>query len=119
MNAYSRRKISQILMPDTLRAFQFLSVQAVIFLEARPMNVEYGTLFTALSNGRVQVWSHHHLGGGYMTDFNAIHMAGDSVVALATDVENFYLFTATALGYIKTWVMKDYWYFSHFHNILA
>jgi hypothetical protein len=49
----------------------------MLTLDNRPLNVSNGTLFVALSNGRIQVWSHHHKAEGFITDFNAIHIAGD------------------------------------------
>lgn len=41
------------------------------------MNVSNGTLLVSLSDGRIQVWSHHHKTECNITDFNAIHVAGD------------------------------------------
>lgn len=85
-----------------------MAVHACWFLKSRPMLPDWGTLFVALSNGVIQVFSHHNL-GGYIDSFNAIHMAGDCVVAIISDEEDRYLFTGTAQGYVKTWMVRNYW----------
>jgi hypothetical protein len=102
------RQISLILVPSQAAEMRNLSITAMIFLDIRPMVIGYGTLLTALCDGRVMVWSHHSL-GGYMDAFNAIHMAGDSVVSMTTDKKNKYLFVGTARGYIKTWLIINCW----------
>lgn len=101
------RALSIIPLPTSAEKLHHLSVQAVVFLTLRPMTPEYGTLLTALSNGRVLVWSNHNL-GGYIDQFNAIHMAGDSVSTMITDSTEKYLFTGTMLGYVKTWLLTNY-----------
>lgn len=51
--------------------------RCMLSLNSRPMNVSNGTLLVSLSDGRIQVWSHHHKTECNITDFNAIHVAGD------------------------------------------
>lgn len=65
------------------------------------------SLFLALENGQVQCWSDHPA-GGYQGSFQAIHTAGDYVSAMATDVDNEFLFTGTTFGYVKVWLMSNY-----------
>lgn len=72
------------------------------------MDAKYGNLLTALENGKILVWSHHPF-GGFKEQFNAIHMAGDSVCAMSTDETNTYLFTGSVMGYVKIWLMTNYW----------
>lgn len=85
-----------------------LAVHACVFLETRPMSVEYGTFLAALENGVIQVYSHHRL-GEFMVQFNAVHTAGDCVLTMITDSTDTFLFTGTALGYIKIWVISEFW----------
>lgn len=87
-----------------------LSVQAMLFLDTRPMARNIGSLLVALSDGNIQIWSHHPETTSVKGSFNAIHMAGDQVTAMATDKNNFYLFTGTTYGYVKIWLIADYWY---------
>lgn len=161
----------------------------MLSLNNRPLNASNGTLLVSLSSGRVQVWSHHEAREGYITDFDAIHVAGDvskwlidvhlacwswcihfsptlfvssntrnclfifmlddndaqkknktilfstmprhfyfvhrffslpstcyllhrqmSVTAMTTDTQNCYLFTGSARGYIKAWMIINFWY---------
>lgn len=49
----------------------------MLSLNNRPIHVSNGTLLVSLSDGRIQVWSHHHNTEYNITDFNAIHVAGD------------------------------------------
>lgn len=86
------------------------SVHAMLFLDSRPMDGRYGTLLVSLSTGIIQVFSHHPQGPGFITSFNGIHMAGDVVISMTTDKANRYLFTGTSLGYIKTWLICNYWF---------
>lgn len=84
---------------------------------------EFGTLCLSLDHGLMQVYSHHNQ-GGFIDSFNASHLAGDCVVSCATDRENRYLFTGTVLGYVKTWLVKNYWYTTYkqivaFYSIAA
>lgn len=95
-------------MPTKSALMQPLAIHSTIFLDTRSMSPDTGTLFVALSNGFIQVYSHHNL-GGYLNVFNAIHMAGDCVTFMQTDKGNNYLFTGHALGYIKTWHIVNYW----------
>lgn len=86
-----------------------LAVRSIIFFDSRPMHPDYGTMALALDHGLIQFYSHHNL-GEFINSFNAIHMAGDCVMAMTTDEENKYLITGTVLGYIKIWFIKNYWY---------
>lgn len=54
-----------------------LNSTCMLSLNNRPLNVSNGTLLVSLSDGRIQVWSHHHNAARNITDFNAIHVAGD------------------------------------------
>lgn len=62
----------------------------------------------ALETGVIQVYSHHQR-GGYLNKFNAIHKTGDCILTMTTDRKNRYLFTGTALGYVKIWHIQNYW----------
>lgn len=102
------RALSMIPLPIEAAELRQLSVQSVVFLTKRPSDPEFGNLLTALSNGRVLVWSHNRL-GGYLDQFSAVHMAGDSVSTMATESSETYLFTGTMLGYVKTWLLTNFW----------
>lgn len=104
-----------------------MSVQAVLFLQTRPMTKEHGeesyfksifenksdprlnlgSVFVSLETGVIQIYSHHHH-GGYLDQFNAIHKTGDCVLSMATDRKNRYLFNGTAFGYIKIWYIENF-----------
>jgi hypothetical protein len=49
----------------------------MLSLNNRCLNVSNGTLLVSISDGRIQVWSHHDKSECNITDFNAIHVAGD------------------------------------------
>lgn len=51
--------------------------KCMLSLNNRLMKVSNGTLLVSLSSGRIQVWSHHETTESYITDFDAIHVAGD------------------------------------------
>jgi hypothetical protein len=156
----------------------------MLSLDSRPLSASNGTLLVSLSSGRIQVWSHHDRAECCITDFDAIHAAGDvskwlidvhcctlilmhstshssvslsmraffravhfavlcdgkknstkqfyfqrwhfgafpslvsglliphpmSVTAMTSDTQNCYLFTGSAKGYIKAWLIADFWY---------
>ncbi|XP_058119109.1 WD repeat-containing protein on Y chromosome [Anopheles ziemanni] len=105
---FLQRRLSRIVMPSGLEQMRLLSIQALLFLSTRPMLPSFGTLLGSLDNGIVQVWSHHPE-GGFVGQFNAVHMAGDRVLAMTSDAANRFLFTGTALGYIKTWYIENCW----------
>lgn len=44
------------------------------------------------------------------TGHNKKCMKNTSVTAMATDSENCYLFTGSSLGYIKAWMIVNFWY---------
>ncbi|XP_049548022.1 WD repeat-containing protein on Y chromosome [Anopheles darlingi] len=102
------RRLTRIVMPMALEQMRKLSIQVLMFLRNRPMHPGFGTLLGSLETGVIQVWSHDP-NGGYRTQFNAIHMAGDRVIAMTSDASNRFLFTGTALGYIKTWYIENCW----------
>lgn len=83
------------------------SVTAILFLRYRKMSPDHGTLVVALSNGIIQMYSHHNM-GRYFDCFVGVHMAGDCIVAMTTDESNEFLFSGTAFGYIKTWHIRNY-----------
>lgn len=103
------RPISIIQMPLLSDLQRKTSVTATIFLQNRPMDPQYGTLFVAIGNGNILVFSHHIHSKGYMDFFFAIHMAGDTVMSMDTDPENRLLFVGTTRGYVKTWLISNFW----------
>ncbi|XP_067624274.1 WD repeat-containing protein on Y chromosome [Eurosta solidaginis] len=84
-----------------------VSVQAVLFLQTRPMTKEHGSVFVSLDSGVIQVYSHHQR-GGYIKEFKSSHRSGDCVLTMCTDRKDRYLFTGTAFGYIKIWHITNY-----------
>ncbi|XP_056644787.1 WD repeat-containing protein on Y chromosome [Diorhabda sublineata] len=101
------RRVSTIIVPDEMIHLKKLAVHTMLFLNARKTDPKIGTLLVALENGNIQVWS-HHITGGYITQFSAIHKAGDYVISMTTDEENHFLFTGTTVGYIKIWLLRNY-----------
>lgn len=51
-----------------------------------------GTIFAGLDNGKVQVWSHHAM-GGYLSEYKAVHSGKDFVISMCTDQKNHYVYT--------------------------
>lgn len=100
--------MSIVQLPASAVRHNKTAVHSMICLTTRPCSPDYGTVFVALENGIIQVFSNHYL-GGYIACFNAIHMAGDCVTSMAVDKTDRYLITGTALGYIKTWLICNYW----------
>ncbi|KAH8392209.1 hypothetical protein KR215_003058, partial [Drosophila sulfurigaster] len=84
-----------------------VSVQAVLFLQKRPMTKDHGSVFISLDTGIIQVYSHHQH-GGILSQFYAVHKLGDCVLTMATDRKNRFLYTGTAFGYIKVWHIVNY-----------
>ncbi|EFA09801.1 WD repeat-containing protein on Y chromosome [Tribolium castaneum] len=101
------RRVSTVVMPEQCMPLRRLAIHSMLFLNSRPMDPEVGTLLISLENGAIQVWS-HHMSGGFITSFSAIHKAGDYVICMATDEKNDYLFTGSSVGYIKTWLLRNY-----------
>lgn len=95
------------LLKPTVKTDSPLSVQAVLFLQQRPMTKEHGSLLVSLDDGTIQAYSHHKL-GGYITQFSAIHKTGDCIQCMTTDKKNQYLFTGTAFGYVKIWLLTNF-----------
>ncbi|XP_073949102.1 LOW QUALITY PROTEIN: WD repeat-containing protein WDY, partial [Choristoneura fumiferana] len=101
------RALSTVALPAMAAHMRQLAVHAMVFLETRPQDMHVASLMLSLENGQVQAWSDHSA-GGFKGSFQGVHTAGDYVSALATDVNNDYLFCATTVGYIKTWLMTNY-----------
>ncbi|KAI4460577.1 wd40 repeat domain 95 [Holotrichia oblita] len=101
------RRLTVVFMPKTSTPSKGLPIRAMLFLNTRPMAPNVGTLLVSLENGLIQVWS-HHVSGGFITSFSAIHKGGDYVVSMCSDENNEFLFTGTTNGYIKTWLIKDF-----------
>lgn len=108
-SAERNRQLSIVQLPAAASLLRTTAVHAMLFLNSRPMDDEHGTLFVSLSNGMLQMFSHHPQSRGFFEAFNAVHMAGDVVISMATDEANRYLLTGTSLGYIKTWLICNYW----------
>ncbi|RZC00553.1 EF-hand 8 and/or WD40 domain containing protein [Asbolus verrucosus] len=102
-----QRRVSTVPMPEQCMPLRRLAIHCMLFLCARTMDPSTGTLLVAMENGTIQVWS-HHISGSFITSFSAIHKAGDYVISMTTDVNNEFLFTGTSVGYIKTWLLKNY-----------
>lgn len=77
---------------SALSIIRTVAVRAVIFLNAREMAPDVGTLLAALDSGLVQVWTHHPA-AGFLGAFSVIHTVGDCATSLATDPENQFLVT--------------------------
>lgn len=109
---FTRQRISKlgaIVLPDDLADIQkSVAIESIVFLDSRPFDPFIGSLFVSLSNGWIQIWSHHPKTEKRLGKFNAVHAVGDTVTTMSTDAENMYLFTGTSHGYIKTWFIKDY-----------
>nr|XP_049696246.1 WD repeat-containing protein on Y chromosome isoform X1 [Helicoverpa armigera] len=101
------RRVSTVSMPTRAQNMRHLAVHAMIFLHTRPQQMHVASLLLALENGTVQCWSDHSA-GGYQGAFQAIHMAGDHVATMTTDINNEFLFTATTQGYVKVWLLSNY-----------
>lgn len=122
----SRGRLSNIQMPEECFTLRRLAVHCLLFLCSRKSDPKVGTLLVALENGVIQVWNHHVL-GGFITSFSAVHKAGDYVISMTTDEKNEFLFigesdtcksllimlyssiiSGTTAGYIKTWLLVNY-----------
>ncbi|KAF5291198.1 hypothetical protein FQA39_LY14440 [Lamprigera yunnana] len=101
------KRLGLMNVPETCVPLRDLAVYCMIFLNSRPMEVGVATLLVAVENGTVQAWSHHP-SGSFLTAFQAVHRPADYVVAMTTDEKNEFLFTGTLTGYIKVWLMVDY-----------
>ena len=64
----------------------------ILFLNARKMAADVGTLLVSLESGLIQVWTHHP-GAGFFIAFSVIHEYRDCAKSLATDPENEFLIT--------------------------
>ncbi|GBP62119.1 WD repeat-containing protein on Y chromosome [Eumeta japonica] len=84
-----------------------VAVHSMTFLQTRPFHSQVGSLMVGLENGKIQCWSDHPA-GGYKGSFQAVHSPGDYVSAMTTDGADQFLFCGTAIGYIKVWLMTNY-----------
>lgn len=71
---------------------RIVAVRSMIFLNARSVKPDVGTLLVSLDSGLIQVWTHHPA-GGFLEAFSVIHIVRDCALALATDPENHFLVT--------------------------
>ncbi|XP_025155074.1 WD repeat-containing protein on Y chromosome-like [Harpegnathos saltator] len=92
---------------SALNIVRVVAVRAMIFLIARELAPNVGTLFVALDSGLVQVWTHHPA-AGFLGAFSVIHTVGDCATSLATDLDNNFLVTGHSIGYIKVWLLSNY-----------
>ena len=107
---------------STFHEFQFfrrsssssITSHCMISLNNRPLNVSNGTLLVSLSNGRIQVWSHHDNSKCYIADFNAIHVA-DDVSKWLIDVHspNYIFFMYWFYWYNSLFSLHDFFFSSH------
>ncbi|XP_058817433.1 WD repeat-containing protein on Y chromosome [Topomyia yanbarensis] len=104
---WKHRRLTKIEMPVTVEQLRQLTINTMLFLEKRLMHPEYGTLMASLDTGIIQVYSHHP-DGGFLGSFRTSHMAGDRVVTMTTDAQNRFLFTGSYLGYVKIWLIENY-----------
>lgn len=77
---------------SALNITRIIAVRAMIFLNARPVGPDVGTLLVSLDSGYIQVWTHHPA-GGFLQAFSVIHSIHDCALALATDPKNHFLVT--------------------------
>lgn len=77
---------------SALNIIRIVAVRAMIFLTARSVGPNVGTLLVSLNSGLIQVWTHHPA-GGFLEAFSVIHVVGDCALSLATDPSNYYLVT--------------------------
>ncbi|XP_046141519.1 WD repeat-containing protein on Y chromosome [Osmia bicornis bicornis] len=84
-----------------------VAVRAMIFLCARSVEHNIGTLLVSLDSGLIQAWTHHPA-GGFLQAFSVIHTLGDCALSLATDPKNHFLVTGHSAGYIKVWYLENY-----------
>nr|XP_033196517.1 WD repeat-containing protein on Y chromosome-like isoform X2 [Bombus vancouverensis nearcticus] len=92
---------------SALNIARIVAVRAMIFLNARPVRPDVGTLLVSLDSGYVQVWTHHPA-GGFLQAFSVIHSIRDCALSLATDPKNHFLVTGHNAGYIKVWYLANY-----------
>ncbi|XP_017758918.1 PREDICTED: WD repeat-containing protein on Y chromosome [Eufriesea mexicana] len=92
---------------SALNITRIVAVRAMIFLNARPVRSDVGTLLVSLDSGLIQVWTHHPA-GGFLQAFSVIHTVHDCALALATDPKNHFLVTGHTAGYIKVWYLANY-----------
>ncbi|XP_043800370.1 WD repeat-containing protein on Y chromosome isoform X6 [Apis laboriosa] len=92
---------------SALNITRIVAVRSMIFLNARSVKPDVGTLLVSLDSGLIQVWTHHPA-GGFLEAFSVIHIVRDCALALATDPENHFLVTGHCAGYIKVWYLANY-----------
>lgn len=84
---------------SALNITRIVAVRAMIFLNARPVGPDVGTLLVSLDSGYIQVWTHHPA-GGFLQAFSVIHSIHDCALALATDPKNHFLVTGKESIYL-------------------
>lgn len=93
---YNRELTSYAHRESAFNIIRVVAVRAMIFLAAREMGPEVGTLLVALDSGLVQVWTHHPA-ADFLGAFSVIHTVGDCATSLTTDPENNFLVTGAVL----------------------
>jgi len=85
------------------------SVYKILFLQKRRCDEHIGNLFSISARGYVCLWSVHPRGGllGFFKPAAKSSM-GEIITAIATDENNFLLFTGDSRGYIKKWNIAKY-----------
>lgn len=84
------------------------AVEKIIFLETRELiQKDTAKIVTSGAEGWIRFWSMHHE-GGLLGQFNAAHCLGESVFAIKSDSNDYFLFTGDTEGYVKIWDIRDY-----------
>lgn len=91
---------------SALNIIRVMAVRAIIFLTAREVKPNVGTLLVALDSGLVQVWTHHPA-AGFLGAFTIIHATGDCATSLATDPENQFLITGFLFLFLRFFQKTD------------
>lgn len=97
INVYSQYPTASEHQESALNIARIVAVRAMIFLNARPVRPDVGTLLVSLDSGYVQVWTHHPA-GGFLQAFSVIHSIRDCALSLATDPKNHFLVTGKKKG---------------------
>ncbi|EFN73429.1 WD repeat-containing protein 49, partial [Camponotus floridanus] len=104
----SKRKLTPCAHQESaLNIIRTTAVRAIIFLTAREVKPNVGTILVALDSGLVQVWTHHPA-AGFLGAFTVTHAMDDCATSLTTDPENQFLVTGHSIGYIKVWLLSNY-----------
>ncbi|XP_046383836.1 WD repeat-containing protein on Y chromosome [Ischnura elegans] len=116
-------------LPPEQASIKPVVIYNLLFLNARQCLPDVGTLLVSVEGGNIQVWCHCLTQGikvkdeknkqdkdkkenvsdyGFLGSFLAVHSAGDYVVTMNTDEDNEFLFTGDSAGYLKVWLLKNY-----------